>query len=272
MAADPPRDVPRIEGDPGPPRRASRPAPRPSTAAVRDVTFPLAFRGYEREAVDAYVMQVNQLIAELEATRSPEAAIKRALDSVGEETSSILQHARETADDITARSRVQADDRLQAAEREAQAVRADAEARLREIDADTDAVWQERARLIEDVRRLATELSRLADVAAERMAPAEELAAPQPEGVETEPTTELAAGDLEPEGLPEPALDPVARAMPEDEEQESPEEESPEAFRPAPERAGESPERQDGSAEPENGSPAPPPDPRAAQAPRQQAR
>ena len=263
MAADPPRDVRRIEGDPGPQRRAQRPAPGPSTAAVRDVTFPLAFRGYEREAVDAYVMQVNQLIAELEATRSPEAAIKRALDSVGEETSSILQHARETADDITARSRVQADDRLQGAEREAQAVRADAEARLREIDADTDAVWQERARLIEEVRRLATDLSRLADVAVERMVPAEELAQPQPEGAEAEPTTELAAGDLEPEALPEPALDPVGRALPEEEEEEEAQE--------APERAAEAPERQDGSPEPENGSPAPPPDPRAAQAPRQEA-
>lgn len=229
-----------MEADPGPKRRAPRPSLRSATADVRDVSFPIVFRGYERETVDAYVMHVNQLIAELEATSSPEAAIKRALDSVGEETSGILQHARETADQITSRSRAQADDRVQAAEREAQAIRADAEARLREIDADTDAVWQERARLIEEVRRLAAELSGLADIAAERMPVEEEPAAPEgagPEDEEPEPTAELVPEDLESE----------------DEDMESP----PEPALP-PERA-----------EPGNGSPAPPPDPGAAQTPQQ---
>ena len=37
-------------------------------ADVRDVSFPLAMRGYSRRAVDAYVERVNHLIAELEVS------------------------------------------------------------------------------------------------------------------------------------------------------------------------------------------------------------
>jgi len=34
-----------------------------------DVEFPLTLRGYDRIAVDAYVKQTSQLVAELQATR-----------------------------------------------------------------------------------------------------------------------------------------------------------------------------------------------------------
>jgi DivIVA domain-containing protein len=65
-------------------------------AAIRDVSFPGAARGYERRAVDAYVNQVNRLIAELEVSRSPQAAVKHALERVGEQTKALLQQARQT--------------------------------------------------------------------------------------------------------------------------------------------------------------------------------
>ena len=73
---------------------------------VRDVTFHTSVRGYERREVDRYVQRVNRVIAELEIARSPESAVRHALDRVGEQTSGILQRARETADEIihTARS------------------------------------------------------------------------------------------------------------------------------------------------------------------------
>ena len=86
---------------------------------VADVEFPTALRGYDRLAVDAYVRKTSQLVAELQATRSPDAAIRRALERVGEEVSGILQRAHETAALITSQSRSEAEDRLEAARQEA---------------------------------------------------------------------------------------------------------------------------------------------------------
>jgi DivIVA domain-containing protein len=91
---------------------------------VREVDFAIGLRGYDRAAVDRYVEKVNRLIAELEISSSPEAAIRHALEEVSEETSGLLQRAYETAEEITARSRAKADDRLQQANREAEAVTA----------------------------------------------------------------------------------------------------------------------------------------------------
>ena len=96
-------------------------------AGARESDFPIAMRGYDRTVVDRYVESINRIIAELEMTASPESAVKHALDEVSEETRDILQHAHETADEITARSRAKADDRLQQAEQEAQQTLADAE-------------------------------------------------------------------------------------------------------------------------------------------------
>src|SRR3954447_1590836 len=53
---------------------------------IREPEFPIALRGYDREAVDAYVDHVMRVIADLEAGRSPQSAIKHALDQVSEET------------------------------------------------------------------------------------------------------------------------------------------------------------------------------------------
>jgi cell division septum initiation protein DivIVA len=90
---------------------------------ARETEFPIALRGYERTAVDRYVTQVNRLIAELEMTSSPESAVRRALEEVSEETRGLLERAHQTAEEITARSRVKADDRVNQAEEEARALR-----------------------------------------------------------------------------------------------------------------------------------------------------
>src|SRR5258708_6329054 len=84
---------------------------------VANVSFPNALRGYDRLAVDAYVRKTSQLVAELQSTRSPEAAVRRALSRVGEEVSGILQRAHDTAEQITAQSRAEAEERLEAARR-----------------------------------------------------------------------------------------------------------------------------------------------------------
>src|SRR5579859_6088908 len=146
--------------------------PDDPVAAVH-ADFPVALRGYDRIAVDAYVRQTSQLVAELQATRSPEAAVRRALERVGEEVSGILQRAHETAEALTAQSRREAEDRLEAARQEAVQITAAAGERVKELDAETDRVWDERLRIVEDARELARQLLALADSAAERF-PAEE--------------------------------------------------------------------------------------------------
>ena len=139
-------------------------------ASVRDVSFPVALRGYDRDAVDAYVQDVNRIIAEL-------------LDQVSDETRGILERAHETSDEITARSRAQADDRLQWAEREAREAITAATERVHELEADAERVWQERQALVDDVSRIATELNAIVEDAGVRY-PAE------PE-LETTPLPEL---------------------------------------------------------------------------------
>ena len=122
------------EGASARPVEAGRPAPRFASGRgirdrdrtlmrLREVEFPVAMRGYERAAVDRYVTEVNRVIAELEMTSSPEAAVQHALDEVSEETRELLGRAYQTAEEITANSRSKADDRLQQAEHEAQEMR-----------------------------------------------------------------------------------------------------------------------------------------------------
>jgi chromosome segregation ATPase len=142
-----------------------------------DVHFPLALRGYDRIAVDAYVRKTSQLVAELQATRSPDAAIRRALERVGQEVSGILQRAHETSEQITTQSRRESEDRLERAREEAARITAVAQTRLKELDSETDRIWAERQQIVEDTRELARQLLSLADTAAERFPPAEEPAA-----------------------------------------------------------------------------------------------
>jgi DivIVA domain-containing protein len=87
---------------------------------IRDPSFPAAVRGYDRRAVDTYVERVNGLIAELQVSGSPPAAVRHALDRVGEQTSGILQHARQTAEEITTSAREEAEETTARAKAEAQ--------------------------------------------------------------------------------------------------------------------------------------------------------
>jgi hypothetical protein len=140
-------------------------------AAIAAPEFPIVRRGYEKDAVDSYVRRVNQIVRELAAQRSPREAIRQALDRVGEETSDILRRAHETADEVTQRSRSESEDRLQAARDEAAALLAAAKDKIARLDNDADLVWQERARILADVRRLSESLDGIAREADDRLPP-----------------------------------------------------------------------------------------------------
>ncbi len=60
--------------------------------------------------------RVQNLVAELEVTRSPEAAVKQALEQVGEQTKGILERVGETAEQITVAARQEAEESTAARE------------------------------------------------------------------------------------------------------------------------------------------------------------
>jgi uncharacterized protein (DUF885 family) len=123
--------------------------------------------------------------------------VKAAVAQVSEETRGILERAHETAEEITARSRARADDRIQEAEAEAARIRGDAEQHVHQLDADTEAIWSERHRLLEDVRMVAEQLAAMTDEALVRFP-----AAP-------EQTHALPAGEAEAEAEAEPVAEPT---------------------------------------------------------------
>jgi DivIVA domain-containing protein len=233
----------------------------PLHAEIRDVSFPVVVRGYDRRAVDAYVELVNRVIAELEMTRSPESAVRHALERVGVQTSGILQRARETAEEITASAREEADEstarakaeaaelvvntsadadrmrteaeeflaktraegleivadaraaadkilvqahadadeRRQRSEEELAALYEEAQAQMRQLQAETEAIWDGRGELLRDITGIAARLEELASEAATRFPQRPQTEPPEEElleheaGTETEPTPVAAA-------------------------------------------------------------------------------
>jgi DivIVA domain-containing protein len=160
---------------------------RSATERIANREFPLAVRGYDRNAVDEFVREVLQLVAELESRQTRESVVQRALDEIGEETAGILQRAHETADEIAARSRAQAEGRIQRAEREADMLRQQADSYSEQVVLDTGILWEERQRLIQELRQLADEVLATADDASERVTLPQMLAEPEPD---TEPVPE----------------------------------------------------------------------------------
>ena len=170
----------------------------PFTTAIENVAFPVSRRGYDREAVDGYVSRVREVVARLEASRSPEAAVKEALEKVGEQTKSVLQSAGQSAEQITDAARREADEtearakgeaeeavskaqaeaketvetaRKQASEHlrrtqeEVTARQEEAEARLRELRTDTESIRQERSELLDEIRGFAARVEEVAQAA-----------------------------------------------------------------------------------------------------------
>ena len=145
----------------------------PLPEELRDPSFPAAVRGYERHAVDDYVQRINQLVAELQISGSPPAAVRHALDRVGEQTSGILHRARETAEEITRTALEEAEATTARAKAEAQEIvteareRADteiasrreaAEEDMRSLEANIADAAQRRAQVLAEVREIVARL------------------------------------------------------------------------------------------------------------------
>jgi cell division septum initiation protein DivIVA len=203
--------------------------PDDPVAIAGDVDFPVVLRGYDRVAVDAYVKRTSQLVAELQATRSPEAAMRRLTERMGQQISGIIQRAYDTAAQITAEARAEAEDMLAVARQEAAQVVAGGERRLKELDDDTDRIWAERLRIMEETRALIGQLSAVVQSAAERFPPDEPEVTAEPEAAAPEvgtgpravaalsaaPEDEAAEGDVT--AIPRP-VGPTQDVLPSPEE------------------------------------------------------
>jgi cell division septum initiation protein DivIVA len=185
---EPSTDEHRTQPTAGP--RPKRPRRRSAAERVRGERFPVAMRGYERTAVDAWREDVAQLVERLEEQAPRDSAVKRALDEVGKETSAILHRAHESSEEITARSRSQAEGRLRRAEGEAEITIREAEERAEQLELDAQRIWEERSRLIDEMRGLADEVLGVADDASDRLDPPRGRSPDPRSGVDGGPDTE----------------------------------------------------------------------------------
>jgi cell division septum initiation protein DivIVA len=144
--------------------------------------FPLSPLGYSRAAVDEHLARLEQ---ELERLRddppAPAMSISEELEMIGQQTASILVVAHDRAHETTRQAQERAERVIAEATASAAAVTEEAEQRLREIDSETDAVWRERERLLDDVRVISKALTELADQASDRFPAADPAAASKPQ-------------------------------------------------------------------------------------------
>jgi hypothetical protein len=140
--------------------------PEPAFAVVRS--------GYDPKAVDEYVTELEREIDELRARASSDGAVADEIKRIGEQTAAILQTAHQQAHETRRKAQAEADKCLSDAAANAIAMNDEAKQKLRHLDSETDAVWHERVRLIEDVRNVATALFSLAEDAFDRFPPEEE--------------------------------------------------------------------------------------------------
>jgi hypothetical protein len=146
-------------------------------------------------------------MADLRAQRSPAPAIEEELERLGAETSAVLRVAHEQAAEITRRAQVQADRCVADAAANAVEMTEDAKRKLRQLDTETDAVWAERGRLIEDVRNVATALFSLAEDAADRFPEDGDRS-----GATVAAAMETSASAARPTSAPAPSSAPAASA------------------------------------------------------------
>jgi cell division septum initiation protein DivIVA len=126
---------------------------------LRDPSFPIAVRGYERHAVDAYVERVNRVIAELDVGGSP-LAVRHALDRAGEQIGGVLQHARQAAEQITAEALAEAEATTVKARTDAQQTVMGAKAQAHEL---REQSTQQADEMLARAREHAAELIRRAE-------------------------------------------------------------------------------------------------------------
>jgi len=134
--------------------------------------FPGARHGYDRAAVDEYVTELESELASLRAHKPTKSAVAHEIEQIGEQAAAILRVAHDQAHTTTRRAHAEADKCLSDAAAQALALSDDARLKVRDLDREADMIWRERARLIDDVRKVATALFSLSEEASERF-PAE---------------------------------------------------------------------------------------------------
>src|SRR5437660_9829157 len=105
---------------------------------VLDVSFPVAVRGYERRAVDAYIKRINRVIAELKVRSSPPAAVRHALEQAEEKAQGLLRAAREAGEEITTSAQPEAEQNTAKAKTEAAELLVNTSADADRIKAEAD--------------------------------------------------------------------------------------------------------------------------------------
>jgi DivIVA domain-containing protein len=148
--------------------RARETADRVTTSALREA---------ETEADGIRAKAAELLVnANAEAEASKSEADKLLADSKAEaetllgkakaDAEDILLRARLEAENRAARAQADADERRQQLQAELGTLRDQTEARMREFQANTTAVWEQRQQLLDEIRRTASGLVELADAAA----------------------------------------------------------------------------------------------------------
>jgi len=114
-------------------------------ADLLNVSFPVAMRGYDRDAVEAYVKRINRVIAELKMSSSPRAAVTHALEQTEQQVSGLLQRARDTGEEIVASARQEAEEMVSKAKAEAAELHVN-------VSSETDAIRAEADKVLADAR------------------------------------------------------------------------------------------------------------------------
>lgn len=133
-----------------------------------DAHFPVGALGYNRAAVDERIAELERELEELHRQHEPAISITDEIERLGEQTSSILVVAHDKAHETTRLAQEQADRCIADAASNAVAITAEAKQQLRELDNETDAIWRERTRLLDDARSVGLALIALAEEAQER--------------------------------------------------------------------------------------------------------
>jgi hypothetical protein len=172
--------------DPGPPGEAepeveqrdqdtaefTADVPAPPVAAT---VLPLTRSGaYEREPVDRRLAELERQLVVARAVAATPRGAEAEIQYLGEETAEIIRVAHQKAEALVARAVAEADAVRAAARAQAEEITRAAESRRRELDGDTELIWAERTRLLDDTVRLAEALRAMAESAAERFPPAAE--------------------------------------------------------------------------------------------------
>jgi cell division septum initiation protein DivIVA len=124
--------------------------------------------GYNRAIVDEHIAELERELDDLRQQRPAPMSINEEIERIGEQTASILVVAHDQARETTRLAQEQADRCIADAAANAVTITEQAKQRLRQLDNETDSVWRERRRLIDDVQRTGDALISLASEGMER--------------------------------------------------------------------------------------------------------